>query len=211
MPRKVLIVDYGMGNVKSVANALAATGCAPVVSSDPRDVVRADGFVLPGVGAFGEAIRNLRASGMAEALTHEVLTRRKPILGICLGMQLLGDESEEGGRHAGLGWIAARVRALPVHSGLRVPHMGWNDVHVRTREPLFADVDDAPTYYFAHSYVIECAPDLVSATFQYGGEQVGALQQQHIFGTQFHPERSADAGLALFRRFAQRIEAPHVD
>lgn len=205
MSRRVLVVDYGMGNVRSVSNALAANGCAPIVSSDPAEAMRADAFVLPGVGAFGEAMRNLRASGMGDALSHEVLTRGKPILGVCLGMQLLGESSEEGGMHEGLGWIPARVTAIPAGRGLRVPHMGWNDVTILKSDPLFAGTDTSRTFYFAHSYVFSCAPALVSATFEYGGQNVAACQKDSIFGTQFHPERSSEAGAALIRNFASRI------
>lgn len=207
MSRRVLVVDYGMGNVRSVSNALAANGCQPVVSADPVEAMRADAFVLPGVGAFGEAMRNLRASGMADALSHEVLTRRKPILGVCLGMQLLGESSEEGGLHGGLGWIPARVTAIPPARDLRVPHMGWNDVSIVRSEPLFAGADASRTFYFAHSYVFSCAPDLISATFEYGARHVAAIQKDNIFGTQFHPERSSEAGGALLRNFASRIGA----
>lgn len=205
MSRRVLVVDYGMGNVRSVSNALAASGCEPIVSADPAEAIRADAFVLPGVGAFGEAMRNLRASGMADALSHEVLTRRKPILGVCLGMQLLGESSEEGGHHEGLGWIPARVTALPASRELRVPHMGWNDVAVVRPEPLFTGTDATRTYYFAHSYVVSCPPELISATFDYGGRNVAAFQRDNIFGTQFHPERSSEAGAAVLRNFASRI------
>lgn len=207
MSKRVLVVDYGMGNVRSVSNALAASGCDPVVSADPAEVMRVDAFVLPGVGAFGEAMRNLRARGMADALTHEVLTRRKPILGVCLGMQLLGENSEEGGLHEGLGWISARVTAIPPSSGLRVPHMGWNDVTIQRAEPLFVGTDASRTFYFAHSFVFSCAPELVSATFEYGHRYVAAFQQDNIFGTQFHPERSSEAGSAVLRNFASRIGA----
>jgi glutamine amidotransferase len=205
MSRKVLVIDYGMGNVRSVSNALSAIGCEPIVSSNPSDALRADGFVLPGVGAYGEAMRNLKASGMADALSHEVLTRGKPILGVCLGMQLLGESSEEGGFHEGLGWIPAKVTALPQERDLRVPHMGWNDVAIVKPDPLFSGTAESRTYYFAHSYVFSCAPELVSATFDYGGTNVAAFQRDNIFGTQFHPERSSEAGSALLRNFASRI------
>lgn len=205
MSRNILIVDYGMGNVRSVENALAVIGCRPFVSADPSDAMRADAFVLPGVGAFGEAMRNLRASGMADALSHEVLTRRKPILGVCLGMQLLGESSDEGGHHAGLGWIPARVTAIPQEPGLRVPHMGWNDVTIVTPEPLFSTPEARRSFYFAHSYVFSCAPELVAATFEYGGRHVAAFRKDNIFGTQFHPEKSSEAGTALLRNFAGRI------
>jgi len=206
-PRTVLVVDYGMGNVASVSNALRRAGSTPVVSADPQMAVHADGFVLPGVGAFGKAIQNLRRSGMAEALTHEVMVRRKPILGICLGMQLLGLTSEEAGHHQGLGWIDARVKALSPSLGFRVPHMGWNDVSAQAHGPLFDAA--AGSFYFAHSFVLECDAELVAATFDYGDRHVAAIQRGQVFGTQFHPERSADAGLALIRRFVNQLEAPH--
>lgn len=206
MSRRVFIVDYGMGNVRSVQNALTAIGCEAFVSADASAALRADAFVLPGVGAFGEAMCNLRDEGLIEVLAHEVLVRRKPILGICLGLQLMGERSEEGGDHAGLGWIPARVTALPRHDRLRVPHMGWNDVRV-TRPGALHSEGRPRSFYFAHSYVFTCPDQFVSATFDYGGRNVAAIEHGNIFGTQFHPERSSAAGVDLLRRFAARIGA----
>jgi glutamine amidotransferase len=202
-----MIVDYGMGNVRSVENALTAIGCDAFVSSDAGAALRADAFVLPGVGAFGEAMRNLQAQGMVSALEHEVLVRRKPILGICLGLQLMGETSEEGGHYAGLGWVPARVTTLDGEGGLKVPHMGWNEVSVVRPGSLFAPTSRVLTFYFAHSYVFSCPAEFVSATFDYGGRNVAAIQNGNMFGTQFHPERSSAAGVELLGRFAAGIRA----
>lgn len=198
---KITIIDYGMGNIRSVHNALARLGCDVTTSNRAEDVDSADALVLPGVGAFGEAVANLDASGLKGPLLAAVAERGKPLLGICLGMQLLADRSEERGSHQGLSLIPGEVCRIPVPKGLHLPHIGWNSVEAAQRQPLFADFRDGGAFYFVHSYHFTCAPEHVAATTEYGGPVVAAVQRGHIFGVQFHPERSQSNGLALLRNF----------
>jgi glutamine amidotransferase len=201
----VAVVDYGMGNLHSVRHALSMVGADVVVTSDPAELRRADRIVLPGVGAFGECVKNLRATGVIETLEQEVLKKGKPMLGICLGMQVLASRGEELGEHEGLGWIPGRVRRFRVDetAGLRVPHVGWNEVHVpATPHPVFAKMRKHATFYFVHSYVFEPAePQHTAATCDYGGEFTCAVGHQNILATQFHPEKSQQQGLGLLEAF----------
>lgn len=197
------IVDYGMGNLASVANAFAAVGAASLVTSRPSDLASATRVVLPGVGAFGEAMRRLREGGLIEPLREAVLTRRTPFLGICLGMQLLAERSEEHGKHEGLGWIGGAVTRLePGDDQLRIPHVGWNVVHAARPSVLFDGLPAEPTFYFVHSYhLLTTDPAATVGVCQYGGDVTAAVARDHIFGTQFHPEKSQRRGLALLRNF----------
>ncbi len=199
--RSILIVDYGLGNLQSLGNALDRLGYSWTVSGRPDDMPGADGFILPGVGAFAEGMRNLRQGGLLEALEREVLGAGKPVLGICLGMQLLARDSEENGLHRGLGWIDGHVRLLRPEGGLSVPHVGWNTLRVLDEKPLFQDAGPELCVYFDHSYHFVCAAPFVSATCRYGTDVTAAVQRGNIFGVQFHPEKSQTAGLKLLRRF----------
>jgi len=204
----LLIVDYGMGNLASVANAFAAVGAAVTISSKPEEIARATRVVLPGVGAFGEAMNRLREGDLVEPLRDAVLTRRAPCLGICLGMQLLADRSTEHGDHAGLGWIAGEVRRLePADPALRVPHIGWNDVS-RPRASVLFDAavpgKPDPAFYFVHSFQFVTAdPGATVGVCDYGGPVTAVVARDHVFGTQFHPEKSQKHGLALLRKFLE--------
>jgi glutamine amidotransferase len=201
--RKLLtIIDYGLGNLRSVAKALEFLGVKAKVSSSAEDIRSCGGLILPGVGAFGDGMRNLRRLGLSEVLTEEVLDEKKPILGICLGMQLFAETGFEGGVHEGLGWIHADVRKLDVKAGLKLPHVGWNDVSVVDGGPLFAGVGDKPAFYFVHSYHVACNPELVSSTCEYGEVFAASLQSGDIFGVQFHPEKSQRDGLSVLKNFA---------
>ena len=202
-----VVIDYDMGNLKSMSNALKALGIPHEVSGDPDVVARADAIVLPGVGAFGDGMKALERRGLTAVLGRKVVDERVPYLGVCLGMQFLADRSFEHGEHAGLGWVPGRVeRISPATPGLKVPHMGWNELRiVRSDSALMRDVAPRTAVYFLHSY--HFVPDAgssgcVVATTDHGGEVVAALQLGHIFGVQFHPEKSQGAGLALLKNFA---------
>ena len=200
----IAVVDYGMSNLLSVRNAFAAVGAEAAVTDRAEDLLRAERVVLPGVGAFGHCVENLRRSGLAEALEEAVLRHGKPFLGICLGMQVLAREGREGGTHRGLGWVAGVSR--PFHVGephLRVPHVGWNDVTVvRDGAPIFKGLPRRPTFYFAHSFLLELDGPEAVATCEYGEQFAAALQRDNLFATQFHPEKSQAAGLRLLENFA---------
>jgi glutamine amidotransferase len=204
--KRVAVVDYGSGNLHSVENALARLGYAALTTGDPAALAGADAYILPGVGAFGLAIDNLRSRGLDRVLGEQVLDRRKPFLGICLGMQLLAQDSTEGGRHEGLGWIEdGHVVRLEDSPELKVPHVGWNEMALTRPDPLFSNLQDA-TCYFDHSYHLTCGDAWVAARVAYGGNLVAAIQRDHIFAVQFHPEKSQVAGLRLLRNFLTFVE-----
>jgi glutamine amidotransferase len=194
------LIDYGAGNLHSVANALKAAGARDVaVTADPKLVRGADRIVLPGVGAFGACAAALRAvHGMIEALDQRVRRDGAPFLGICVGMQLMADVGEEMGDHEGLGWIKGRIRLLtPTDPAAKVPHMGWNDVRPTVPHPLI----EAGEAYFLHSYAFE-GEDVV-ATTDHAGPVVAAIARDNMAGVQFHPEKSQRYGLALLERFLE--------
>jgi glutamine amidotransferase len=197
------VVDYGMGNVRSVLHALEAVGADARICPDPAALDPCERLVLPGVGAFRDGVANLRARGFAEALDRAVLRERRPIFGICLGLQLMARLGHENGRHPGLGWLDAEVvRLEPADPALKVPHVGWNRVAPRPGSPLFEGLPADPDLYFTHSYQLRCAsPDLVDATCEYGGTITAAVRRDNLFGTQFHPEKSQEPGLRLLARF----------
>lgn len=205
----ITIIDYEMGNLRSVAKAFEKLGCAVRVSADPAAIATADKVVLPGVGAFRDCIHNLRAGGfVAPLLTH--VAAGKPLLGICVGMQMLFDESEEFGCHQGLGLIPGKVVRFParmVENGerLKVPHMGWNNIQLRRPSPLFNGVDDGSFVYFVHSYY--CAaenPQDVAASCRYGAiDFCASLWRDNVMATQFHPEKSQTVGLKIFQNFGE--------
>lgn len=198
---KITIVDYGMGNIRSVHNALAHLGCVVTTSHESEAIAEADALVLPGVGAFGEAVANLETRRLVAPLLRAVLDDRKPILGICLGMQLLASRSEERGNFRGLSLIPGEIRRIPVPEGFRLPHVGWNPVEPRRDSPLFKGIRPGSSFYFVHGYHYVGSPEFVIATIDYGGEVVAAIQREHMLGTQFHPERSQSNGLALLKNF----------
>lgn len=199
----IVVIDYGICNVRSVVKALELIGGNVVVSDRAKDLEKADRIVLPGVGAFGDGMKNLRTLGLIEALSEQVIQKRKPFLGICLGMQLLARESHEFGVHQGLGWIPATVKPLTFNNNsLKVPHIGWNEVYRQVDTPLFVGVSKMPTFYFVHSYHMVCdTPDFVAAWCDYGGPFTAAIQRGNIFATQFHPEKSQDEGLHILENF----------
>lgn len=202
---KAGIVDYGLGNLRSVAGAIERLGWTPVVSDHAGELARCDKLLLPGVGAFGDGMRNLRERGLVEQLTALVLEERKPVLGLCLGAQLLVSESEEFGTHEGLGWIEGSVRRLDPGDGLRVPHVGWNELRQTGESVLFADVADGALFYYVHSFVIEPADrSVVKGETDYGRPLTAVLERNNVYGTQFHPEKSQLDGLTLLGNFLER-------
>lgn len=201
----ITIVDYGLGNLGSVENMLRHIGVPVQRSGDPEVVRSATRLVLPGVGAFDRGMRNLRESALQEALTEAVRMRGAPLLGICLGMQLLTDRSEEGAL-PGLGWIpGAALRFQPMDAtGMKVPHMGWNTVHVVNRSPLVADLPAESRFYFVHSYYVHSEdPRHVVLTTRYGREFASGVARDNVYGVQFHPEKSHRFGMRLLEAFAR--------
>lgn len=195
------IVDYGMGNIRSVVNALHEVEAEGELVRSPHDIARRGKLILPGVGAFGEAMENLRRTDIDRSL-EEARRAGALILGICLGMQLLFDSSEEGGTHTGLGWIRGRVRRFPDRAELRVPHMGWNELRFRREHPLTQGVTDGSDVYFLHSYYCSCEePGDVLATATYGVEFAAMVARDNLMGIQFHPEKSQQPGIAMLRNF----------
>ncbi len=197
----VEIIDYGIGNLRSVANAIELVGAASRLVAKADEVAWCDAIVLPGVGAFQPAMRALHASGMIPPLTDYVQSKR-PLLGICLGMQLLCRRSLENGDHAGLGWIAADVLPIPPDAGLKVPHMGWNTLEIGRQHSLVADLPANSDAYFLHSFFVACDDDRdVVATCYYGAKLPAIIASGTIYGMQFHPEKSQDIGLFLLKNF----------
>ena len=201
----IAIVNYGSGNIQAIANIYGRLGAPFTVATNPDDLASAERIILPGVGAFDEAMGELNASGMRRALDDCALVERKPILGICVGMQLLGRSSEEG-RAQGLGWIDAEVRRFRATTGpaIQVPHMGWNTVVPTKSDTLFDGVEIESGYYFLHSYYMSCTdPADVLARTDYGGEFTCAVRRGNICGVQFHPEKSHHWGAQLLKNFAE--------
>ena len=201
----ITIIDYGVGNLFSLSSSLSYLGLENKVSRDPEDLRKADHIILPGVGAYGDAIAKLRGSGMAEPLLDEAKAG-KPIMGICLGMQLLFDKSCEYGEHQGLGLIPGVMADLKedIPANLKVPHMGWNSLHVVRDDPLFRYFRDGEYVYYVHSFYARNCKESTLAVSQYGNVAVtGVVRSGSVWGTQFHPEKSGDAGLRLLKAFGE--------
>ncbi len=201
----ITIIDYGMGNLHSVSKAVEAAGGDVIVSEKHEDIRAAEKIILPGVGAFGIGMQNLQKLDLIPVLHEEVIEKKKPLLGICLGMQLLAKDSEEHGHHKGLGFIEASVKkfTFPVESKeLKVPHVGWNEITIKKLDnPLLTKLPKKPTFYFVHSYYVTCNENIVAATCDYGGEFTAAIWKDNIFATQFHPEKSQQIGLQVLENF----------
>lgn len=201
----IAIVDYGVGNLFSLQSSLRAVGAQVTVTGDPELLSRADRLVLPGVGAFGDAARRLRESGLDQLLLQQARAG-KPLLGICLGMQLLLDLSWEFGQHQGLGLIPGEVvpMALRLPAGYKTPHIGWNALSFpgdRPVSPLLRDVREGEWVYFVHSYYASRCEESVIATARHGLTLTAAVERENVFGVQFHPEKSGDTGLRILRAF----------
>lgn len=201
----VLIIDYGVGNHLSIINALIFLGYKFKVSNKKKDIINARSYILPGVGAFSKAMNNLRELGLIEVLSEQILIQKKPILGICLGMQIFANDSEENGFYQGLGWIKGHVTKIKNKNGCKVPQVGWNNLEIAKKKPLFTKFDGSPHFYFDHSYHFSCKEEFISAKCWYGEDIIAAVQKENIFGIQFHPEKSQNNGLKLLRSFFEHF------
>jgi len=199
----ILIIDYGMGNLRSVQKAFERIRVTAKISSNINDLLNAEKLLLPGVGHFESGIYNLQKRGLFDALNETVLGRKIPILGICLGMQLMTDFSEEGNVE-GFGWIKAKTRKFAFETnGLKIPHMGWNKLSIKNNDALYRGIDHDNFFYFVHSYFVTCenTNDILAET-NYGNSFVSLFKKENIYGCQFHPEKSHDAGLQVLKNFA---------
>ena len=200
----IAIVDYGIGNLFSLRSSFAAIGKEAQVTADPAVLRSADRIILPGVGAFADAARKLAESGLQETVLEEA-KGSKPMLGICLGMQLLFDKSYEFGEYKGLGLIPGVVRPIRdvIPADYKIPHIGWNALRFHNPSPLFRYIKEGDAVYFVHSYYAADCEEYVTATAEYGAELTAAVQRGNVYGTQFHPEKSGSVGLAILRAFAE--------
>jgi glutamine amidotransferase len=200
-----------MGNIRSVRNALVAAGAEVMVTSDPKDLRDARGIIVPGVGAFSDGMANLRRLGLIEPLQEQVLTAKKPYLGICLGMQFLAEKSLEGGTWQGLSFLKGTVERLaPADKAkYKIPHMGWNNVELTKPCPLFAGVGDSPVFYFVHSYHFAAHREDVTGICRHGQPVIASVWRENLFGVQFHPEKSQGMGLKVLENFCRLAEGGH--
>ncbi len=202
----IVIVDYGMGNLRSVQKGFERVGCRAKVTRDADEITAAQGVVLPGVGAFNACMRNLRAYGLIEPI-QETVRRQKPFLGICLGFQLLFSESEEFGPQKGLDLFPGKVVAFHPANGLKVPHMGWNTINKNRATPFLEGISDGDYVYFVHSYyVMPEDPSLIATTTNYGSSFASSIATNNLFACQFHPEKSQGIGLRILSNFARFVE-----
>ena len=203
---KIAIIDYGMGNLRSVQKGFERVGCPAKVTRDPHEIAAAQGVVLPGVGAFNACMQNLRGNGLIEPI-QEAVRQKKPFLGICLGFQLLFRESEEFGPQNGLDLFPGRVVGFHPVNGLKVPHMGWNTITKNRATPFLEGISDGDYVYFVHSYyVIAEDPSLIATTTNYGSSFASSIATDHLFACQFHPEKSQRIGLRILSNFARFVE-----
>lgn len=202
---KIVIVDYGMGNLGSIKNMFEAVGSEVEITSSHDKIRKAEKLVLPGVGSFDNGMQNLKKLKLIPVLNELVMKKKIPILGICLGMQLMTEKSEEG-RNKGLGWIEGETKKF-TNQNLKIPHMGWNGVKIMKKHPLTGGLNTNAQFYFVHSYFVSLkySQDELLET-NYGGKFTSAFQNGNIFGVQFHPEKSHKFGMQLFRNFADRIK-----
>lgn len=199
--KRIVILDYGLGNLRSVQKGLEHVGASPVISGDPEEILAADGIILPGVGAFGDAMKCLIS--LKETI-KEYIGSGKPMLGICLGQQVLMSSSEEGRLTDGLDLISGKVLRFP-KSELKVPHMGWNNIKIKQDHPLFEGIPEDSFVYFVHSYYVETSPENTLAACNYGLEFSASVvnSKGNVMGTQFHPEKSGTTGLKILKNFAE--------
>ena len=198
----IAIVDYGVGNLFSLQSSFRAIGAEVLVTADPAVLRKADKIILPGVGAFQDAAQKLRESGLAECICT-LAAEGKPLMGICLGMQLLFEKSYEYGCHAGLGLIPGAVRPIRdvIPEELKVPHIGWNALKFKRESPLFSGIHEGDCVYFVHSFYAADCEESIIATSEYGGELTAAVARGNVYGCQFHPEKSGKVGLAILKSF----------
>ena len=199
----IAIVDYDAGNIKSVGKALLHLGQEVTVTGEAEAILKADKVILPGVGAFGDAMEKLRSTGLDKVM-KEVADKKTPFLGICLGLQLLFESSEEAPGVAGLGLLKGKILKIPQAEGLKIPHMGWNSLHLQNGGRLFRGIDEHTYVYFVHSYYLEAQEEsIVKASTRYGVEIHASVEKDNLFACQFHPEKSSTAGLKILKNFVE--------
>lgn len=198
----IAIIDYDAGNIKSVEKALQLLGEEVVLTREAKTVLSAEKIILPGVGAFGDAMENLKKYGFVEVI-HEAVGKKIPFLGICLGLQLLFERSDESPGVKGLGVLKGEILRIPDQEGLKIPHMGWNSLHLQNQGRLFKGIPENTYVYFVHSYYLQAAdPSIVKATTEYGAHIHASVEQENVFACQFHPEKSSSWGLKILENFA---------
>ena len=201
----ISIIDYGAGNLQSVEKALRHIGCDCQVTADPAALLASEAAVLPGVGSFGDAMNQLRSRGLERPI-HDFVDSGKPFLGICLGLQILFESSQDSPGAAGLGLLKGKILHLPRESGLKIPHIGWNSLALKEGESLFAGLPQESYVYFVHSYYLRAEEDVVTATAEYGTVIHAAVRKGNLMACQFHPEKSGRVGLQILRNFAAMLE-----
>ena len=199
----IAIIDYDAGNIKSVEKALLSMGETPVLTRDPEVILQSDHIILPGVGSFGDAMENLNKFGLIDVI-HEAINRKIPFLGICLGLQLLFESSEETPGVAGLGILKGKIVRIPEGPGLKIPHMGWNSLKFQNNGRLFKGIPEDSYVYFVHSYYLKAADEgIVTATTEYSTHIHASVEQGNVFACQFHPEKSSDIGIQILKNFVE--------
>ena len=199
----IAIIDYDAGNIKSVEKALISLGQEVCVSRDADEILQADKVILPGVGAFGDAMEKLHRYGLVDVI-RKVVEKKTPFLGICLGLQLLFERSDEASGVEGLGILKGEVLKIPAAEGLKIPHMGWNSLQLKHNGKLFQNLGEETYVYFVHSYYLKAEdPSIVKATTEYGVSIDASVEQENVFACQFHPEKSSDAGLQILKNFIE--------
>ena len=199
----VAMIDYDAGNIKSVEKALQKLGTDVVITKDPQVILNADKVILPGVGSFGDAMNNLRKYGLDEVI-HHVVEKGTPFLGICLGLQLLFERSDESPEATGLGILKGEILRIPDAEGLKIPHMGWNSLHLQNNGRLFRGLKENDYVYFVHSYYLKAADEeIVKATTDYSVNIHASVEKDNVFACQFHPEKSSDVGLQILKNFVE--------
>ena len=197
------IIDYGAGNIKSVEKALLSLGQEVVITDDKETILNADRIILPGVGAFGDAMAQLEKTGL-DAVIREAVEKNIPFLGICLGLQLLFEKSEEAPGVKGLGILKGEVKKIPAEQGLKIPHMGWNSLHFAHDGKLFHGIEEGSYVYFVHSYYLKAEEEfIVKASTEYGVSIHASVEKDNVFACQFHPEKSSETGLKILKNFVQ--------
>lgn len=202
----IVIIDYDMGNIRSIENAINHVGDYDIkITCNIEAIKSADCLILPGVGSFPDAMKKLNEKQLVEVLSTEVMVNLKPVLGICLGMQLLFESSEEMKFERGLGWIPGQVEYIKASQALRVPHIGWNELILQKEESIFSYLQDDKDFYFVHSLWVNCDQEYKLATFEYGVEMTASVQRENVFGMQFHPEKSQKNGLNAMKSFLNYV------
>ena len=201
----IAIIDYDAGNLKSVEKALLYLGQDVLVTRDREKILSADKVILPGVGNFGDAMENLRSRGLDQVI-YEVIRRGTPFLGICLGLQLLFERSDEAPGAEGLGVLKGEILRIPESDGLKIPHMGWNSLHLQNNGRLFRGVEENAYVYFVHSYYLKAADEsIVKASTEYGTHIHASVEKDNVFACQFHPEKSSDVGIKILKNFIETV------